>query len=77
MGGRRRHRRRDVRLLNPAGLTRVDDAVTFMGTGGYSFDRATAGAAKSFAPLSIGVNWINAGWDGFRQADGSNVDGRV
>jgi len=60
---------------NPAGLTRVDDiAVSFMGTGGYSFDRSHfyLGAAKSFAPLSIGVNWINAGWDGFRGADDLN-----
>ncbi len=61
---------------NPAGLTEVDDlSLTFMGTGGYSLDRSHyyLGAAKSFAPLSIGVNWINTGWDGFQGADPGGV----
>jgi outer membrane protein OmpA-like peptidoglycan-associated protein len=60
---------------NPAGLTQVDDiALTFMGTGGYSYDRSHfyLGAAKSFSQLSIGLNWINAGWDGFQGRDALN-----
>lgn len=57
---------------NPAGLTQVDNfALSFMGTGGYSFDRSQfyLGAAKTFSQLSIGLNWINAGWDQFQGRD--------
>jgi outer membrane protein OmpA-like peptidoglycan-associated protein len=57
---------------NPAALTEVDDlALSFMGTGGYSFDRSHyyVGVAKSFSQLSMGLNWINTGWDEFSGAD--------
>src|SRR5262245_7785031 len=57
---------------NPAGLTEVDDfALSVLGTGGYAFDRSHyyLGAAKTFSALSIGVNWINAGWDDFAGND--------
>lgn len=57
---------------NPAGLTEVDDlALSFMGTGGYALDRSHyyVGAAKTFSSMSIGVNWINAGWGGFGGSD--------
>ena len=64
---------------NPAGLTEVDDfALSFMGTGGYAFDRSHyyVGAAKTFSALSIGVNWINAGWDDFDGNDGIGSTGQ-